>query len=511
MKFIFTLALLLFGSASFSQWTRVQELPSTDIFTVYHKDGILYAGGKNVIYISRDKGRSWDSTKIIPQFSMLDNIIVHKNELYASSYSVGVYKSSDEGNTWQNITNGIFPFVSDFCEWKGDLYAATLGSSVFKLDPVRRDNWSPFNNGLSSLSANLNSIAANNNALVAGTIANGLYDYLPANATSWDERFLLGQIRPTEGVYDIITAHDSLFLAGFTGRFYMSEDNGLNWNLFGNRLPSNITSLVNAKQALLSSRSNFNGASYTTSFDYIKKDALQGSFVGFSSVADHFTYKLDIIGSKLWDASTKGLFYMSLSDLPGISAADDTIVLSPLPIRFISFNAKCEGNKIVISWKTAQEQNSSHFDVEESPDGIHWTVIGTQTAAGNSNNEKSYSFMVNNPVQNSFYRIAEYDFDGRVNYTGIIKSSCNTPDVFKLSPNPTRDKVAINLITDHESQAIIKIFDSKGSLVKQQRTNVIQGSNQFTVDLASLASGIYQLQVNWNNGQKKNTVRVVKF
>ncbi|HKC36113.1 MAG TPA: T9SS type A sorting domain-containing protein, partial [Chitinophagaceae bacterium] len=397
------------------------------------------------------------------------------------------------------------------CEWRGDLYAATLGSSVFKLDPVRRDNWLAFSNGLSSLSANINTIAANNNALVAGTNANGLYDYLPANATTWDERFLLGQIHATEGIYDIITAHDSLFLSGHTGKFYMSVDNGLNWNTFGISLVSHNTSLANAKQALLLSRSVFDGFSFTTFFDYIKKDALQGSFIRFSSLPNHFSYKLDIVGDRIWNASSNGLFYMSLSDLPGITSADDTITATPLPVRFISFNAKCEGNKLEISWKTAQEQNCSHFNIEESPDGINWTVIATQTPAGNSAIENSYSFTKDNPTQNNFYRIAEYDLDGRVNYTGTIKSSCNTPDVFRLWPNPTRDKVVINLISDHESQAIIKIFDSKGSLVKEQRTNVLQGNNQFAVDLTSMARGVYQLQINWNNGQNRNTTRIIKM
>ena len=509
-RLLFFHVFLLLSYCSFSQWTRVQQLPATDIFSLYHKDSVLYAGGKNIVYISRDKGRSWDSTTRIPQFSMVDNVIVYKNELYASSYSVGVYKSSDEGNTWRNISTGIFPFLSDFCEWRGDLYAATLGSSVFKLDPVRRDNWLPFSNGLSSLSSNLNSIAGNNKALVAGTIANGLYDYLEANSINWEERFLLGQIRPTEGVYDIITAHDSLFLAGFTGRLYMSTDNGLNWNIFGS-LPSNITSLANASQALLLSRSSFNGVTYTTFFDYIKKTSLQGPFVHFSTLADHYSYKLDILADRLWDASSNGLFYMPLSDLDGITAADDTIALTPLPIRFISFNVKCDGNKTLISWKTAQEQNSRHFDIEESPDGAVWTVIGTVIASGNSVTEKSYSFTKPGPAQNNFYRIAEYDLDGRVNRTSTTRSSCDPSDIFTLWPNPSYDKVTINVTTHRESQAIVKIFDSKGSLVKQQSTTLLQGINKFAIDLTSLASGVYQLQVNWNRGQEKKAIQILKM
>ena len=512
MKSIFTLVLLLFFSTAFSQWSRVQQLPSTDIFSIYKKGSVLYVGGKNLVYISRDKGITWDSTKTIPAFSLLDNIIIYKNELYASSYSVGIYKSSDEGNTWQNVTAGLFPFVSDLCEWNGDLYAATLGGSVFKLDPLRRNNWSPFSIGLSSLSANLTSIAGTSNTLVAGTIANALYDYLPSTgSTIWNELFLLGQLHPNEGTYDIITAHDSLFLAGHTGSFYMSLNGGHDWNRFGSVLSSTFNSLLNAKQALLLSQDNFDGVNNNTSFYYIKKDSLQSSFVSFSFLNHHYSYGLEIIGNKLWNASSEGLFYMSLSELPGITGVDDTIANSPLPVRFTSFTVNCGDNRILISWKTAQEQNSSRFDIEESVDGNSWNVIGSLPAAGNSSTETGYSFTKNNPAQNYFYRIAEYDLDGRVNYTGIARSSCDSTYPFRFWPNPVRDNVFIDLNANNQSPAILKLFDSKGALVKEQRTVLMQGRNQVEMNLSSLSSGSYQLQINWNNGQTKKTISIMKL
>jgi photosystem II stability/assembly factor-like uncharacterized protein len=373
MRLIITLALFLNFLTSFSQWTRVQQLPSSDIFSLFHKDSILYAGGRNKVYISRDRGQTWDSTTTISSFILTDNIIVYKNELYASSYSVGVSKSTDEGRTWQNITAGIFPFVSDFCEFDGNLYAATLGGSIYKLDPVNRVSWLAFNDGLSSLSININSIAGNNNTLIAGTNTNGLYDYLPLNSTMWEERFLLDHINPTEGVYDIITAHDSLFLAGHTGKFYMSTDDGLNWNIFGNRISSVFTSIVNAKQALILSTGSFNGVN-NTSFFYSKKDSLQDAFVPFGFVPDHFSYKLEIVGDKLLDASSRGLFYMPLSDLPGISDAEDSLATVLLPVHFVLFDVMCRGKTVLLNWETAQEQNSSHLNIERSPDGINWDV-----------------------------------------------------------------------------------------------------------------------------------------
>lgn len=184
---------------------------------------------------------------------------------------------------------------------------------------------------------------------------------------------------------------------------------------------------------------------------------------------------------------------------------------SVLPARFILFNAKCEGNKTIITWNTSQEQNSSHFDIERSADGSNWTVMGSLPATGTSIIEKSYSLTDNSSLQNGFYRIAEYDLDGNVRYSAVLRSSCIAKDeLFSLWPNPTRDKIFIHIVATNESPAILKIFDSKGALIKMQRANVLRGSNQLSIEMASFANGIYLVSAVWNNGQSKTTIRVVK-
>jgi photosystem II stability/assembly factor-like uncharacterized protein len=101
MKLIFTLVSLLCFSASFSQWTKVEQLTSSDIASLYHKDSILYAGGRNIIYISKDNGQTWDSTNTIPELFLVTSIIVYKGELYAAAPNKGVFKTHDDGTTWQ--------------------------------------------------------------------------------------------------------------------------------------------------------------------------------------------------------------------------------------------------------------------------------------------------------------------------------------------------------------------------------------------------------------------------
>jgi hypothetical protein len=188
-----------------------------------------------------------------------------------------------------------------------------------------------------------------------------------------------------------------------------------------------------------------------------------------------------------------------------LSTADNS-----LPVRFILFNIKCEGNKVIITWKTAQEQNSSHFIVQKSPDAANWTGIATIPAAGNSTSEQSYSFTDNTVTEGSYYRVAQYDIDGRVQYTSVIPLSCNITDDFKVWPNPFNDILFVNIRSNARSQVTIKIYDMKGALVRVQQEAIWQGSNQLSMDMKGMAGGMYQLSAEWNGGQVRKAIKVIK-
>ena len=113
-------------------------------------------------------------------------------------------------------------------------------------------------------------------------------------------------------------------------------------------------------------------------------------------------------------------------------------------------------------------------------------------------------------MQKSFYRIAQYDINGSIKYTGILRSSCNTADVFNVWPNPFTDMININITAGNQSVATISVFDSKGALVKKQTATLLSGNNLVNVYLKGLAAANYQLSIDWNNGQMKKTVQIIK-
>jgi hypothetical protein len=180
-----------------------------------------------------------------------------------------------------------------------------------------------------------------------------------------------------------------------------------------------------------------------------------------------------------------------------------------LPVEFSLFNVKCDGGAALITWRTAQEQNTNRFEVQKSADGLQWTVAGALPAAGNSGIERNYSFTDNNS-QNSYYRIAAHDNDGKIKYTSVLRSPCSSKDVFKVWPNPVQRTLFVNIVAEESSTANIKVMDSKGAVMKEQRATVLQGSNQFSVDLGMLPKGMYTVFAEWKNGQHRSTTQILK-
>ena len=212
-------------------------------------------------------------------------------------------------------------------------------------------------------------------------------------------------------------------------------------------------------------------------------------------------------GFNLKDAASN---FVEKNNLASLSRWTLSSLNTPLPVLFSLFNLSCEHDKVLIRWKTAQEQNSDHFNIERSSDGTHWSVIGSLPGTGSAGTETSYSFTNNSAGPNDFYRIAEYDFSEGVHLTSIMKSPCSVTDAFNIWPNPANDQVSLNIVTANASLATVHVFDSKGALIKVQKINLLQGSNLFNVDVRSIPRGIYHIEIDWNNGQLRKTAQVMK-
>ncbi|MDH7606113.1 MAG: choice-of-anchor A family protein, partial [Melioribacter sp.] len=167
-------------------------------------------------------GSAWSLTS-------LSNIDVHalasdNGVLYAGTWGLGVYKSTDNGTTWNEMNNGLGYnlIINALTVHSNILYAASYGGGVFK---YQNSTWTKLNVGYDFVW----SLASNSNGLYAGTYGDGLYRSLD-NGTTWTKVNNLN----ASFIYSIaVNLSDKIYVASWTSGVFESTDNGNTWNSIG--------------------------------------------------------------------------------------------------------------------------------------------------------------------------------------------------------------------------------------------------------------------------------------
>ncbi len=166
-----------------------------------------------------------------------------------------------------------------------------------------------------------------------------------------------------------------------------------------------------------------------------------------------------------------------------------------VPVLFTKFETKCNGNGTLITWATAQESNSSHFEIEKSSNGsADWISIANISAAGNSSTDKNYQ-QIDLNGGSAFYRIKQVDKDGQFMYTGIERTNCEVKNITcVIYPVPARDVLNVVIKSDRVLNTNLMLFESTGKLVRKVNVYVLNGNNNYKINTIGLSDGEYILK-----------------
>ncbi len=169
-----------------------------------------------------------------------------------------------------------------------------------------------------------------------------------------------------------------------------------------------------------------------------------------------------------------------------------------LPIACGGFNYKLDGEKVVFTWSTLSESNSSHFDIEKSTDAVNFEKAGTIKAAGNSSTTLQYSFTDKNlPVKTTYYRLKQTDKNGDYKYDcGILKVNAKSKNSFgTVYPNPVKNMLTINIEKAIAGKINVQIVNTMGQPVMQYQQIISTSDSQLKVSTGKLAKGSYVLKI----------------
>lgn len=166
----------------------------------------------------------------------------------------------------------------------------------------------------------------------------------------------------------------------------------------------------------------------------------------------------------------------------------------PLPVVWGGFAGKrVNSSAVALQWRTMQELNASHYNVQRSEDGIRFRTIGMVMAQGNTSSVSDYNFDDKAATGNMYYyRLEQVDLDGGINYSSIIKQGNGGKKT--LVGGLGSNKILVQFFSNDNRN--IRIVNNSGIIVKQQTS----ANQQETFDVNNLPAGVYALQIINSDG-----------
>jgi hypothetical protein len=176
-----------------------------------------------------------------------------------------------------------------------------------------------------------------------------------------------------------------------------------------------------------------------------------------------------------------------------------------LPVHLTYFNAKRNNaNTVNLNWQTAQEINSSGFEIQRLVGDGNWQVIAfvhSQAFNGNSNSILTYSYVDNNNTDGmSQYRLRAIDIDGSSKFSEVrsVRGIAQGSKII-LYPNPSADGNVKVIFEDARGSRDVTLADMNGRLIKQWT-----GITTNNLEINNIISGLYCLHViNRETGEQK--------
>ncbi len=183
-------------------------------------------------------------------------------------------------------------------------------------------------------------------------------------------------------------------------------------------------------------------------------------------------------------------------------ASGEIVPSGTLPVELISFSVQKENKNANINWSTASEINSDYFEIFRSQDGINFESIGKISAEGTSNNIITYSFLDIAPLPGtSYYKLIEYDFDGRQQESSIqaIVFTNSSDFTTQLYPNPSSQFSAIYFGEESRDIYNISITDLNGKNIFSTSFSPFDDGNKFILP-NEFSNGVYIINLHSKEG-----------
>lgn len=214
---LLSLYLFLNGNFAFGQWSK--KCPEGGSVNCFARNGVdLFAGTFGGVYKSSNDGETWDLSSNGISIQDVRCMLVTSAKLFAGSGG-GIYASSDGGSNW-SVCGLPNQRIYTLVESQGTIFAGSSYGGIYKSDDEGA-TW----DYVSLIEYDVRSLFVAGNTLIAGVVGPYSLIYSADGGTTWEQ-----SLAPYSNAVSFAATGNDI-LAATTEGVIKSSDNGISWNL----------------------------------------------------------------------------------------------------------------------------------------------------------------------------------------------------------------------------------------------------------------------------------------
>jgi len=184
--------------------------------------------------------------------------------------------------------------------------------------------------------------------------------------------------------------------------------------------------------------------------------------------------------------------------------------LTTLPVKLISFKGERTLTGVKLTWETASENNSSHFNIWHSLNGKQFGQIATVASKGNSTSRVVYHYTDRNASSGyNYYKLVQEDINSSaIEYQPIvIKASLNSSFLTMAQSLDTNGEMLLSINSSNQENGVVTVSDIMGRVLIRQNILLEKGQTQLKLQGNLLPGNMYLL--SYKSALRQETLKFI--